>query len=77
MSRGEDVIEPELPICDPHHHLWDRRGNRYLLDELLADTGQADAHGRCHDVRSTVYVECASMMRADGPQAYSGHDRQP
>lgn len=69
MSRGEDVIEPELPICDPHHHLWDRRGNRYLLDELLADTGQADAHGRCHDVRSTVYVECASMMRADGPQA--------
>ena len=69
MSRGEDVIEPELPICDPHHPLWDRRGNRYLLDELLADTGQADAHGRCHDVRSTVYVECASMMRADGPQA--------
>jgi predicted TIM-barrel fold metal-dependent hydrolase len=65
----EDVIEPELPICDPHHHLWDRGGERYLLHELLADTGSADAHGRCHDVRSTVFVECASMYRAAGPQA--------
>ena len=58
-----------LPICDPHHHLWDRHGNRYLLDELLADTGQADARGARHNVRSTVFVECASMYRADGPAA--------
>ena len=65
----EEVIEPELPICDPHHHLWDRHGHRYLLDELLADTGQADAHGRSHNVRSTVFVECASMYSADGPAA--------
>jgi L-fuconolactonase len=64
----EDVIDPALPICDPHHHLWDRQGNRYLLDELLADTGQADAHGARHNVRSTVFVECASMYRADGPE---------
>ena len=21
----EDALEPELPICDPHHHFWDRR----------------------------------------------------
>ena len=65
----EEVLEPELPICDPHHHLWDRNGERYLLHELLADTGQADGQGRRHDVRSTVYVECASMYRADGPEA--------
>lgn len=65
----EDVIEPELPICDPHHHLWDRHGDRYLLHELLADTGQSDAQGRRHDVRTTVFVECASMYRADGPAA--------
>jgi L-fuconolactonase len=65
----EEVLEPELPICDPHHHLWDRHGDRYLLHELLADTGQADAQGRRHDVRSTVYVECASMYRSDGPEA--------
>jgi len=65
----EELIDPDLPICDPHHHLWDRHGHRYLLDELLADTGQADGRGACHNVRSTVYVECASMYRADGPVA--------
>ena len=21
---SEQIIEPELPIVDPHHHLWDR-----------------------------------------------------
>ena len=65
----EAILEPDLPICDPHHHLWDRHGNRYLLDELLADTGQADARDARHNVRSTVYVECASMYRADGAEA--------
>ncbi len=65
----EDVIDPALPICDPHHHLWDHPGSRYLLDELLADTGAGDAAGAQHNVRSTVFVECASMYRADGPEA--------
>ncbi|GIS96791.1 MAG: hypothetical protein CM1200mP24_00750 [Gammaproteobacteria bacterium] len=32
---SEVALEPDLPICDPHHHLWDHPGNRYLLDELL------------------------------------------
>jgi predicted TIM-barrel fold metal-dependent hydrolase len=59
----EDIIEPERPICDPHHHLWHRAGSRYLLDELMADTGSG------HNVVSTVFVECASMYRADGPEA--------
>jgi L-fuconolactonase len=59
----EDVLEPALAICDPHHHLWDHPGHRYLLDELLADTGSG------HDVRSTVFVECLSMYRAAGPVA--------
>jgi predicted TIM-barrel fold metal-dependent hydrolase len=68
-APSEDVIEPDLPICDPHHHLWDRHGHRYLLHELLDDTGERDALGRCHDVRSTVFVECLSMFRADGPAA--------
>jgi len=69
MTSIEEVIDPELPICDPHHHLWDRNGDRYLLDELLADTGQADADGARHDVRCTVFVECASMYGADGAAA--------
>jgi len=57
----EEIVEPERPICDPHHHLWHRAGSRYLLDELMADTGSG------HNVVSTVFVECASMYRADGP----------
>ena len=64
----EDILEPALPICDPHHHLWDHPGSRYLLDELLADTGSTDAQGARHNVVSTVFVECASMYRADGPE---------
>lgn len=58
----EDILEPDLPICDPHHHLWDRDGSRYLLDELLADVRSG------HNVVSTVFVECASMYRTDGPE---------
>ena len=39
----EAALEPELPICDSHHHLWDVKypgvqvQERYLLDDLLAD----------------------------------------
>ena len=77
----ETILEPELPIVDPHHHLWDRPGARggdlpppqhafeavtrmaprYLFDELLADMR------RGHNVIATVYMECGSMYRADGP----------
>ncbi|MFX3658003.1 MAG: amidohydrolase family protein [bacterium] len=59
----EEIVEPDLPICDPHHHLWDRPDNRYGLDELLADIQSG------HNVVSTVFVECAAMYRADGPEA--------
>ena len=58
----EEVVEPDLPICDPHHHLWDHPDSRYLLDELLEDTGDG------HNVVSTVFVECASMYRASGDE---------
>ncbi len=60
----EEILEPERPICDPHHHLWDRGGNRYLIDELIADTGSG------HNIVSTVFIECLSMYRADGPEAF-------
>jgi L-fuconolactonase len=55
----EAIIEPDLPIVDPHHHLWDR-GHRYLLDEFLADIGSG------HNIRGSVFVQCDSMYRADG-----------
>ena len=58
----EEIIDPEREICDPHHHLWDHPQSRYLLDELIADTGSG------HNVVSTVFVECSSMYRAAGPE---------
>jgi predicted TIM-barrel fold metal-dependent hydrolase len=59
--RREPILEPELPIVDPHHHLWDRPGWRYLLHDLLADTGTG------HNILATVYVQARAMYRADGP----------
>ena len=63
----ESTLEPEIPICDPHHHFWDLRPlsipyQRYLLHELIADIDSG------HAVRSTVFVEARSMYRADGPE---------
>lgn len=62
-SRLEEILEPGLPICDPHHHLWDFPDSRYLLPELLADLQSG------HNVQSTVFVECTSFYRASGPEA--------
>ena len=59
----EETLEPDLPICDPHHHLWDHPQNRYLLDDLLLDTNSG------HNIVSTVFMECGSMYRADGPDS--------
>ena len=60
----EEPIDPDLPICDPHHHLWDGPGDRgrYLLDEYLEDAGGG------HKIVKTVFVECGAMYRKDGPQ---------
>jgi L-fuconolactonase len=58
----EAPLEPELPIVDPHHHLWDTPGNRYFLDQLLEDTNSG------HNVVATVFLQCGAMYRADGPE---------
>jgi predicted TIM-barrel fold metal-dependent hydrolase len=60
--RSETILEPELPIVDPHHHLWERPGWRYMLDALLADTNSG------HNIMATVFVQCRSMHRAHGPE---------
>jgi predicted TIM-barrel fold metal-dependent hydrolase len=62
----EPTMEPEIAICDPHHHFWDFRiaripYQRYLLHELVADIRGG------HDVRSTVFIEARAMYRSDGP----------
>ena len=63
----EDPIEPDIPLCDPHHHFWDGRMQsipyqRYLIHELMADLNSG------HNVRSTVFLEARSMYRASGPE---------
>ena len=58
----EEVLEPGLPIVDPHHHLWthDPPG-AYCVPELWADTGSG------HRVEQTVFVQCGTNQRKDGP----------
>ena len=61
-ATQEEILEPDLPIVDPHHHFWDFPTHRYLLDELLDDTGSG------HNIEATVFLECAAFYRADGPK---------
>jgi len=58
----EPILEPDLDIIDPHHHLWDFPEHRYLLNEILGDIGTG------HKVSSTVFLECTACYRADGPE---------
>ena len=61
VKLTEDVLEPDLPIIDPHHHLWLRNGYTYLIPEFAADLESG------HNVTATVYAECHSMYREKGP----------
>jgi predicted TIM-barrel fold metal-dependent hydrolase len=57
--RTEEALEPDLPVVDPHHHVWER-SVPYWVPQLLKDL-------RCgHNIRGTVYVEAGAMYRADG-----------
>jgi hypothetical protein len=62
--RKEEIIDPQRPIVDPHHHLWDRDGQRYLIEEMAQDIACG------HNIIATVYVEARSMYRAHGPEAF-------
>lgn len=64
QRSSEPILEPELPICDAHHHLWLGAGHTgfpYTLDDLRADTATG------HNVQRTVFVECHAQYRKDGP----------
>jgi predicted TIM-barrel fold metal-dependent hydrolase len=60
--RTEEILEPDLPIVDPHHHLWVRPNYSYLFPDLLADIGSG------HKIHATMFEQAASMYRADGPE---------
>lgn len=77
----EAILEPDLPIVDPHHHLWDRpaaliaalppprHGFEHVIRRVpryLLDELLADL-GSGHNVKATVFLECGSMYRAGGP----------
>ena len=52
-STIEDVIDPDVEIIDPHHHLWPEGGALpYGLAELEVDLASG------HNVVDTVFVEC-------------------
>lgn len=67
----EEVLEPDLPIIDPHHHLWDVRTNPaflfeqkvYLCEEIMNDINTCG-----HNIRQTVFAQCGAFYRADGPE---------
>ena len=73
-APAEPVLDPDLPIIDTHHHLWQRSGAaqgeswevpafRYLLPEYLADCATG------HNIIGSVFLQCHSMYRAGGPVA--------
>ena len=70
----EDVLDPNLPIIDAHHHLWDLRPlNRgpvslfqqkvYLCEEIMRDINDCG-----HNIAQTVFAQCGAFYRADGPE---------
>ena len=62
----EDVVDPDAPIIDPHHHLWPEGGAlAYGLDQLHADTGDG------HNVVDTVFVECGAGYRTGGDERFA------
>ena len=59
-ATDETPLEPDLAICDPHHHLWRRPNNPYLRDDFLRDASGG------HRIVSSVAVECGAMYREGG-----------
>lgn len=62
LSQGDEpALEPDLPIIDPHHHLWSRPDWIYTLDAFYRDLGQG------HNIVKTVFIECSASYRQSGP----------
>jgi len=81
-ASTEAILEPGLPIIDPHHHLWDWPAAllaaapehgfttvvRRAMRYLLPEFLSDLNSG--HNIRATVFVQCGAMYRADGPEAF-------
>jgi L-fuconolactonase len=62
---AEPAVEPELPVIDPHHHLWDVESAFYHAPELLADVNSG------HRVVATVFVECKAHFDPNAPEGFA------
>lgn len=74
----EEVLEPDIPIIDPHHHLWDLRAMlpmfpepRHRFIETLVpvahytfDQFNAEVSQSGHNVLATVFMECGAFYNA-------------
>lgn len=58
----EEIIDPERPIIDAHHHLWDKPGQTYLIREFFADAQSG------HNLRGSVYIEGGSYYGKTVPE---------
>jgi L-fuconolactonase len=62
-AEPEPVLDPDLPIVDPHLHLWQPpHGHRYYVEEYARDLVACG-----HNVEASVYLQCFHMYRAHGP----------
>ena len=78
-----DVVDPDLPILDPHHHLWDFLPTLPRMPEIAHPFGAivrqsprylfeelyADCRETGHNVIGTIFLQCGAFYRADGPDA--------
>lgn len=56
-QHKEEILEPDLPIIDAHHHMWVRAGNRYYLEDFLAEAQTG------HNIKASMFMECGSFYR--------------
>jgi L-fuconolactonase len=61
-GRDEQIIDPDIPIIDAHHHLRIQPTQHYLLEDYLADIQSG------HKITATVYLESRVFMKPDGPE---------
>lgn len=78
----EAILEPDLPIIDPHHHLWDLRpvipNFPEPMHSFIAAIARSpyytfnELHGDAtsgHNVIGTVFMECGAFYRAGASEA--------
>jgi L-fuconolactonase len=82
-TPAETILEPDLPIIDPHHHLWDwpavifahRQDPSHGFDAVIRRATRYLLHDLLadlntgHNVRATVFVQCGAMYKAQGPES--------